>query len=412
MNFYTNVLLIGNQFLVRGYENGKHITKREEWKPTLFLSSKKKSKYKTLEGEYVEPIQPGFVRDCRECYKKYQDIEGFKIYGNDRYVYQYIADKYPGDHIEFDIKKIKLVTIDIEVASENGFPDVENVAEEMLLITLQDYATKKIITFGSRPFNNTNPDVKYVLCRDEAHLFREFLAYWRENLPEVITGWNSQMYDIPYLAGRINRVLGEKYMKDLSPWGLVSQQEVYIHGRRNINYDIGGVTQLDYLDLYKRFTYTNQESYRLDYIANYELGQKKLDHSEFDTFKDFYTNGWTKFVEYNIKDVQLVDAFEDKLKLIELAITMAFDAKVNFIDIHFQVRMWDTIIYNYLNKRNIVIPPKRRTTKSENYAGAYVKEPKPGRYDWVVSFDLNSLYPHLIMPVSYTHLTLPTTPYV
>ena len=103
MNFYTNVQLIGNQFLVRGYENGQHITRREEWKPTLFLPSKKKSKYKTLEGEYVEPIQPGFVRDCREFYKKYQDIEGFKIYGNDRYVYQYIADKYPGDHIEFDI---------------------------------------------------------------------------------------------------------------------------------------------------------------------------------------------------------------------------------------------------------------------------------------------------------------------
>ena len=95
MNFYTNVQLIGNQFLVRGYENGKHITKREEWKPTLFLSSKKKSKYKTLEGEYVEPIQPGFVRDCREFYKKYQDIEGFKIYGNDRYVSQYISDMYP-----------------------------------------------------------------------------------------------------------------------------------------------------------------------------------------------------------------------------------------------------------------------------------------------------------------------------
>ena len=164
------------------------------------------------------------------------------------------------------------------------------------------------------------------------------------------------MYDIPYLAGRINRILGEKSMKDLSPWGLVSQDEVYISGRRNITYDIGGVTQLDYLDLYKRFTYTNQESYRLDYIANYELGEKKLDHNEYDTFREFYTKDWDKFVRYNIIDVQLVDKLEDKLKLIELAITMAFDAKVNFIDIHYQVRMWDTIIYNYLKKQNIVIP--------------------------------------------------------
>jgi len=214
------------------------------------------------------------------------------------------------------------------------------------------------------------------------------------------------MYDIPYLAGRINRILGEKSMKDLSPWGLVSQDEVYISGRKNITYDIGGVTQLDYLDLYKRFTYTNQESYRLDYIANYELGEKKLDHNEYDTFREFYTKDWDKFVRYNIIDVQLVDKLEDKLKLIELAITMAFDAKVNFIDIHYQVRMWDTIIYNYLKKQNIVIPPKKRTSKSQKYAGAYVKEPKPGKYDWVVSFDLNSLYPHLIMQYNISPETL------
>ena len=406
MKFYTNIQLIGNQFLIRGYENGKHITHREEWKPTLYVPSKRKTKYKTLEGDSVEPIQPGFVRDCREFYKKYDEVENFKIYGNDRYVYQYISEKYPEEHIQFDIKKIRLVTIDIEVAAESGFPDVENVAEEMLLISLQDYATKKITTFGSRPFVNKDPNVTYILCDDEVHLLRSFLAYWRKNLPEVITGWNSQMYDIPYLAGRINRILGEKSMKDLSPWGLVSQDEVYISGRKNITYDIGGVTQLDYLDLYKRFTYTNQESYRLDYIANYELGEKKLDHNEYDTFREFYTKDWDKFVRYNIKDVQLVDRMEDKLKLIELAITMAFDAKVNFIDIHYQVRMWDTIIYNYLKEKNIVIPPKKRTSKSEKYAGAYVKEPKPGKYDWVVSFDLNSLYPHLIMQYNISPETL------
>ncbi len=406
MKFYTNIQLIGNQFLIRGYENGKHITHREEWKPTLFVPSKRKTKYKTLEGESVEPIQPGFVRDCREFYKKYDEVENFKIYGNDRYVYQYISEKYPEDHIQFDIKKIRLVTIDIEVAAESGFPDVENVAEELLLISLQDYATKKVTTFGSRPFDNKDPNVNYIYCQNETILLTSFLSYWRKNLPEVITGWNSQMYDIPYLAGRINRILGEKSMKDLSPWGLVSQDEVYISGRKNITYDIGGVTQLDYLDLYKRFTYTNQESYRLDYIANYELGEKKLDHDEYDTFREFYTKDWDKFVRYNIIDVQLVDKLEDKLKLIELAITMAFDAKVNFIDIHYQVRMWDTIIYNYLKKQNIVIPPKKRTSKSQKYAGAYVKEPKPGKYDWVVSFDLNSLYPHLIMQYNISPETL------
>ena len=204
----------------------------------------------------------------------------------------------------------------------------------------------------------------------------------------------------------LKEFLGEKLMKRLSPWGLVTEDEIYIAGRKNIAYDIGGVTQLDYLNLYKKFTYKAQESYRLDYIASVELGQKKLDHSEYDTFKDFYTKGWQKFVEYNIIDVELVDRMEDKMKLIELAITMAYDAKANYVDVFSQVRMWDTIIYNYLKKRNIVIPPKNRSNKNEKYAGAYVKEPIPGKYDWVVSFDLNSLYPHLIMQYNISPETL------
>ena len=136
------------------------------------------------------------------------------------------------------------------------------------------------------------------------------------------------------------------------------------------------------------------------------MGQKKLDHSEFDTFKDFYTKGWQKFIEYNIVDVELVDRLEDKMKLIELALTMAYDAKVNYIDVFYQVRMWDNIIYNYLKKRDIVIPPRVNADKNEKYAGAYVKEPIPGKYDWVVSFDLNSLYPHLMMQYNISPETL------
>ncbi len=409
MKFYTNVQLIGNKFLVRGYDNGEHVQYRDDYNPTLFVPSKKESKYRTLEGERVEPIQPGFVRDCREFYKKYQDVEGFKIYGNDRYVSQYISDKYPEDEIKFDISKIRLVTLDIEVKSENGFPDPETADQEILLISLRDYNTKQIITWGVNPFNNKQKNVNYIECPNEWSLLQKFIDYWNDNIPDVVTGWNIQYYDIPYVSKRLNRVLGEKEMKRLSPWGMNTENEIYIKGRRHLYYDVAGLTQLDYLDLYKKFTYKAQESYRLDYIAGVELGQKKLDHSEFDTFKDFYTNGWQKFVEYNIIDVELVDRLEDKMKLIELALTMAYDAKVNFADVFFQVRMWDTIIYNYLKKRNIVIPPKDRSQKNDKYAGAYVKEPIPGKYDWVVSFDLNSLYPHLIMQYNISPETLRET---
>ena len=385
---------------------GRSVIFKEEYSPTLFVKSNRETKYKTLEGENVEPIQPGTVRDCREFYKKYDDVDGFKIYGNDRYVFQYISDKYPEDEIKFDIKKINLVTIDIEVKSEQGFPDPESCSEELLTISIQDYATKQINTWGRKPYTPTQDNVTYHYFEDEIAMINSFLYHWSQNPPEVVTGWNCRLYDIPYLCGRIDRIMGQKKMKLLSPWGIISQENITIMGREFNTFDIAGVTTLDYLELYKKFTYTNQESYRLDYIAEVELGQKKLDHSEFDTFKEFYTGNWKKFVDYNIVDVELVDRMEDKMKLIELALTMAYDAKVNFVDVMFQVRMWDTIIYNYLKKRDIVIPPRDRSEKSERYEGAYVKQPVPGVYDWVVSFDLNSLYPHLMMQYNISPETL------
>ena len=407
MRFYTNVQMVGDQILIRGYEDGKRYSNREIYKPTMFVSSKRETKYKTLTGDYVEPIKPGTIKETREFISKYDGVDGFKLYGFERFIYQFISDNYPEDQIEFDISKIKLVTIDIETKSENGFPDVESASEEILLVTIQDYTTKEIITWGTRPFNNTHDHVDYRLCTDENHLLNSFIQWWIENTPDVVTGWNCEFFDIPYITGRLNRVLGSKLMKRLSPWGLVTQSDIVVRGRKNFIVDIGGVSVLDYMRLYKWSPGTpNQESFRLDYIAQQELGQQKLDHSEFDTFKDFYTNGWQKFVEYNIIDVELVDRMEDKLKLIELALTMAYDAKVNYQDIFFQVRLWDCIIYNELKKRNIAIPQKVGSKKDEKYAGAYVKEPIPGKYDWVVSFDLNSLYPHLIMQYNISPETL------
>ena len=410
MKFYTNVFQIGNSMLVRGYDNGKHFSDREDFRPTFYVPTKKKrSKWKTLDGQLVEAVKPGTIRDCREFIDKYSQVQGFNVYGNERYVHQYIADNYPEDEIKFDLSKIKLVTIDIEVAAESGFPDVFNVAEELLLITIQDYNTKFITTFGSRPYK-TNPNRKnyrYVDCHNEKGLIETFLSWWQQHTPEVVTGWNCELYDIPYLVGRVERLMGEKYAKRFSPWGIVRRNEIRIQGRDNIAYSIAGVSIMDYLDLYKKSPATpNQESFRLDHIALMELGQQKLDHSEFDTFRDFYSGNWQKFVDYNIVDVELVDKLEDKLKLIDLCCTRAYDAKINFTDVAFQVRTWDAIIFNYLKKKNIVIPQKDRNQKDEKYAGAYVKEPKPGKYDWVVSFDLNSLYPHLIMQYNISPETL------
>ena len=407
MDFYTNVQVTRNDFLVRGYSNGKKVIYKEEFQPTVYLKSRKKTKWKTLDGDYVEPFHPGTVSECRDFYKKYEDVPGFEIFGNERYIYQYISEKYPQDEIKFDISKIDIITIDIEVKSENGFPDPAHCAEELLTISIQNYNTKEVMTWGRKPYTPTQSNVQYFYHEDEIDMLNSFLGYWSQNYPDVVTGWNTRLYDIPYLCGRIDRIMGLRKLRSLSPWNIVTSDQTFVNGREYTTYDMAGVTALDYLDLYKKFTYTNQESYRLDHIAFVELGQKKLDHSEFDTFKDFYNGNWKKFVDYNIVDVELVDRLEDKLRLIELVITMAFDAKVNFTDPMYQVRLWDVIIYNYLKKRNIVIPQKDgNKNKSDKFIGAYVKEPKPGVYDYVVSFDLNSLYPHLIMQYNISPETL------
>ena len=410
MSFYTNVQLVGDDLLYLGYEEGpggllERIQRRMKFSPTLFVVTDKETKYKTLDGRYAKPVRFESVREARGFVDKYRDVEGFDVHGYDRYLYQYISEEFPNE-VDFDLKTLKITSLDIEVACENGFPNVQECAEPLLSITVQDYTTKQIKVWGTRPYENTRKDVEYVYCDDEEHLLNCFLAYWGVEFPDVLTGWNVELYDIPYICGRLERLFGAKKMKQMSPWNIVHREEMEIKGRTQILYNMYGVSVLDYMDLYKKFTYTNQESYRLDHIASVELGQNKLDHSEFENFKEFYTQDWQKFIDYNIIDVELVLRLEYKMKLIELAIALAYDAKVNMKDVYYQVRMWDTLIYNYLKNRNLVVPPAKRSNKNEKYAGAYVKEPIPGKYDWVVSFDLNSLYPHLIMQYNISPETL------
>ena len=403
--FYTNVNLVGNNLLYIGYEYGQRIQRKFKFSPTLYVVSNKPTNWKTLDGRYAKPIQFDTVGEARDFKDKYKDVEGFEVHGYDRFLYQYISSEFANE-VDYDIKTLKITSLDIEVACENGFPNVRECAESLLSITVQDYTTRKLKVFATRDYQNTRGDVDFIYCDSEEHLLRSFLAYWQTDFPDVLTGWNVELYDVPYICGRLERLFGEKEMRQMSPWGMVKREEMEIKGRTQILYNMFGINVLDYMDLYKKFTYTNQESYRLDHIANVELGQKKLDHSEYENFKDFYTKDWQKFIDYNIKDVELVLQLEEKMKLLELAIALAYDAKVNLKDVYYQVRMWDTLIYNFLSERNVVVPPAKRANKDEKYAGAYVKEPIPGKYDWVVSFDLNSLYPHLIMQYNISPETL------
>ena len=404
MEFYTSAHVWGDKILVRGYDKGRQYQRKVDFYPTLYVTSNKSSDWKTLEGTYVDEIKPGSIKETKDFVKRYDDVSGFPVYGNTNYAYQYISDTYEDD-VNWDMEQVKVFTIDIETETENGFPDIKTANEQILLITIKDLQTKSIITFGSKEFHTDRKDVKYVRCNDELHMLKEFMIFWQQNYPDCITGWNTDFFDMPYLIRRISRELGDTFANKMSPWGNVLERKTFIKGNEEIHYDIMGINQLDYLELYKKYTYTKQESYRLDYIAQEELGDKKKENPGVD-FKDFYTNYWQQFVEYNIHDVELVDQLEDKMRLLELHLTMAYNAKINPEDVYSQVRMWDTIIYNHLRKKGVVIPSKSFSGKDAQFEGAYVKDPIIGLHKWMASFDLNSLYPHLIMQYNISPETL------
>ena len=394
MNFYKNVIEHRGKLLVRGIHEGKEYKERLDFSPTLYAMSQEDSKFKTLQGQPLKPIQFPSISKARE-FKRSYNTDNSPLYGMDRYQYQYIANEYPKDMM-FDKEQIKIFTVDIECTAENGFPDIENPTEELLAITVKNQSNKQIITWGTGEFKTDRTDVTYIRCKNEKSLIMEFMKFWIKNYPDVITGWNTKFFDIPYLFNRIRNLVDEKVLKRFSPWNLVERETIVVRGRPQTHYNIFGISMLDYLDLYQKFIPTKQESYKLDYIGKVELGLPK-DDNPYDTFREWYTKDYQSFIDYNIKDVEIVDQLEDKLKLIELVLTMAYEAKVNYTDVFSQVRMWDMLIYNYLKKDNIMIPPKEDNIKEDKYDGAYVKDPITGMHNWIVSFDINSLYPHLIM---------------
>lgn len=408
MDFYTNVRQYGKYILYRGVENGKKVSRRVEYRPTLFVPSKKRSKYKTLAGNYVEPVEPGNINDAREFLQRYEGVETFPIYGNNRYEYTFIADQNPDD-VLWDQKYITIAYLDIEVSSANGFPDPREATEEVTAITI--LIDGRYNTFGCGDYVPHRPDVTYHKCKDEIDLLRKFIAHWSENYPDIVTGWNVKFFDLTYLINRMNRVLEEGESNRLSPWKKLRAKETNIMDREQQSYEIYGIAILDYQDLYKKYSKNpSQESYKLGFICSVELGETKTDIEDYDNLHDLYTNNFQLYVEYNIRDTELVWKLEtfgkDCNKLIELALTLAYDNKCNYEDVYQQVRMWDAIIFNWLKKKNIVVPLMKQGKKDAQYAGAYVKEPAPGMYNWVVSFDLNSLYPHLIMQYNLSPETL------
>jgi len=394
MNFYKNVIEYKGKLLVRGVRDNKEYKEKINFSPTLYSLTRQQTDFKTLQGQNLKPIIFTSI-DAARRFRKDIATQNSPTYGLERYHYQYINKEFP-KQVKWSKDLIKIFTLDIECGCENGFPEVDNPIEELLCISVKNQSNKQIITWGVGKFTTDRTDVTYIECKDEKHLIMEFMKFWLKNYPDVITGWNTKFFDLPYLMNRIKLLVGPKVANRMSPWNLITSEQIIIRGRTNTYYTLYGIAMLDYLDLYKWFIPARQESYRLGFIGEVELGETKRENP-YGIFKDFYTKDFQKFVEYNIQDVEIVDALEDKLGLIDLSLTFAYETKVNYNDIFSQVRVWDTLIANHLMKKNICVPPREEHSKDTKYEGAYVKEPKLGMQKWVVSFDINSLYPHIIV---------------
>lgn len=391
--FYTSVLRRGNQIYYRGYDKGIRVKERINYKPYFFVPSPEGT-YKTLDGKPVEKIDFDSLNDAKEFLNRYEDVSNMDIYGLALYQYVYIFDNFKGD-IDYDPKMVKVGILDIECAADDGFPDIQRADKPLTAITVRCRGRNYV--FGCGEFNSDDDQTYYIQCRDERDLIVRFLDCWQKLDLDILTGWNIEFFDIPYMINRIKLLFNESEAKKLSPWRILDEKIVEFRGKTNQSYNIIGINTLDYYQLYRKFTFGNQESYKLDYISKIELGEKKIDYSEYGDLLELYRNNFQKFIEYNIHDCVLVDLIDDKMKFIDQVMAIAYDAKINLNDTMTTVRGWDVIIHNYLLEQGIVVPPIKRQEITDSLVGGYVKEPKIGLSKWVVSFDLNSLYPHLIM---------------
>ena len=405
MNFYTSVNRYGNSILYRGIEDGERVAKKVKYMPTLFVNATHETGWYNLQNQPVLPKTFDTMRDAKDFMKQYEGVDNYTVYGTTNYVTQYINDRFP-DAPKFDRDKVNVTSIDIEVASDEGFPFVEQAAHPVISITMKNNIDNIYRVWGLYDYNEDDCTVEgvdaiqYIKCKDEIDLLLSWLAYWHDPkyCPDIVTGWNTRLFDFPYLINRVKNIIGGDVYKKFSPWGIVDQRNIMMARGEVIAYEMAGIQQLDYYDLFTKFGYTYgmQESYKLDHIAHVVLGERKLSYDEHGSLHGLYKHDFQKFIDYNIKDVQIVDRLEEKMGLITLAMTMAYRGGVNYSETFGTVQIWDSILYRLLFKQQIACPPKFSKEKVP-YPGAYVKDPQTGMHDWVVSFDLNSLYPMIIV---------------
>lgn len=398
---YTCVNTIGNSVYARARRNdGTPVYVEQKYLPTYYLPvAQAHAAQATHVGYEGQPLIPHMCTSIWEA-KDFTKTSKVPVYGDIQFEYMMLADVYGNKDVPYDPDVLYIWDIDIEVDSENAFAKPEDPFAEVTAITVHWWHMGKsgTVVYGRKDYTPKGNEL-YLKFDTEEALLLTFLDHFRSagDYPDIVTGWNVSFYDIPYLLARMKLLFTEEVWIRLSPFQNIAERTVTLNGRDSIAIDLKGIAVLDYYELYRKFTYAQRENYRLDTIAHYELKKRKVSFKEYKNLRTLYRLNHQLFIEYNVQDVLLVKELDDKLKLIDLVCALGYTAKSNFVDCFRQVRLWDIMIYHKLRAEGKQIPPRKDgNRKDSQYAGAFVKETVPGFYKWVVSFDVASMYPHII----------------
>ena len=400
---YRNVYYDQREQLVKLFtwdKEGRRIVTDCSYNPYIWIESKKPTNQKSLFNTDV--MRRDFATQW-DRNKYIRDSGRTRVFENINCEHQFLIDMFWKEHQSdsFSQHPLKVLFIDIETYSPDAFPIPSEAKDTINVITVYDSLSRRFITWGLGKMDKPVDNCDYVHCETEVILLENFLNYLERDYPDVITGWNTEFFDIPYIINRLYNILGEDAVKRLSPVRNVFKRAIMGQfGREQDKYYIKGVACLDYLDVYKKFSQGLRESYKLDAIGQYELGEKKIDYGN-TNLSSLADDDWQTFVEYNIQDVNLIVKMEDKLRYLELLRMLAY---VGCTPLESAMGTLSTITGAVIMKgreKGVVIPTfVKDSAVHQRYEGAFVGEPQRGFQENILSFDANSLYPNTMISLN------------
>ncbi len=407
--YYTYYKMIGNRVFLR-YKKGDDPTTHQRivksYNPILWeVDHDSDSGITDIHQNPVKPKTFENIKEAKNYVHQMQDIQGSSIQGNSRYDNQMVIEMFDGQMPPYKPNAIRGGIIDIEVVSKDGFPVPHEAKWPIDAITVYDTVEKRYYVLSTHNYKH-NPDNEFVGHLDvvfkkyetEEELLMDYVTFFKSHNFDYVTGWNTEGFDTPYIYFRISKLLGEALAKSLSPFNMVhTHEKIGMYGKKMVKVKIIGVPDLDYMALYKKHTFNPRDSYKLDHIGHVEVDTRKIDYSEAQSLWNLAETNPQKYLEYNIYDVQIVKLLDDKLKLIELTFTLAYYSLSNFEDTLGTTQIWEKLVAKYLYNNQMVPYFRQPDINPREFEGAYVKKPEVGRHEWVLSLDLNSLYPHIEM---------------